>query len=113
MPLLSVAASAGPGAQWREERRIRELPFARATLRDLGIAPADASVIRVAGNSMAPTLVDGDRVLVDQADRRRGRGVFVIREGDLLSVSASPRCRAAIWWSATIPTTTIAAWRPR
>lgn len=86
VPFLSVAASAGGGVIAAEERAVRGLPFARAALRELGIAPADASVILVAGASMAPTLVDGDRVLVDRGDRRIGRGVFVIREGDLLSV---------------------------
>lgn len=86
VPFLSVAASAGPGQAAGDERIVRGLPFARAALRDLGIAPADASVILVAGDSMAPTLVDGDRVLVDRGDRSPGRGIFVIREGDLLSV---------------------------
>lgn len=88
VPFLTVAASAGVGAVGGTERAIRPMAFARATLRDLGVAPGGASVILVAGDSMAPTLVDGDRLLVDRADRtvpRRG-GVFVIREGEALSV---------------------------
>jgi phage repressor protein C with HTH and peptisase S24 domain len=88
VPFLAVAASAGPGALAADERAVRTMSFARAVLRELGVAPEHASVILVAGESMAPTLADGDRLLVDCADRRvpaRG-GVFVIREGDALSV---------------------------
>lgn len=88
VPFLLIAASAGPGALATDERPARTMPFARAALRDIGVAPDDASVILVAGDSMQPTLADGDRVLVDRADRRvpRRGGVFVIREGDALSV---------------------------
>ena len=88
MPFLALAASAGRGAIVAEEREARGVAFARATLRSLGIAPADASVISVAGESMAPTLLDGDRVLVDRADRvpRSSGGVYVLREDDALSV---------------------------
>ena len=88
IPFLAVAASAGSGATGTEERRVGGLPFARGALRAIGVAPADASVILVAGDSMAPTLIDGDRLLVDRGDRRvpPNGGVFVIREDDALSV---------------------------
>ncbi|KQT33370.1 hypothetical protein ASG29_04745 [Sphingomonas sp. Leaf412] len=88
IPWLAVAAAAGSGVVAAEERVLRGLPLARATLRDLGVAPPDASVIAVAGDSMAPTLLDGDRVLVDRADRRipAAGAVFVIRRDEVLSV---------------------------
>ncbi|NJR80158.1 S24 family peptidase [Sphingomonas corticis] len=88
VPWLTVAASAGPGALAPEERRLGGLPVPHALLRDLGVAPANVSVIAVAGDSMAPTLLDGDRLLVDGADRRvpAAGGVFVIRREDALSV---------------------------
>ena len=97
VPWLTVAASAGPGAIAAEERRLRAMPVPRALLRDLGVAPADASVIAVAGDSMAPTLLDGDRLLVDGADRRvpSAGAVFVIRREDALSVKRlRPSARA-------------------
>lgn len=89
VPWLTVAASAGSGALGdAAERTIRALPVARALLRDLGVVPADASIIAVAGDSMAPTLLDGDRLLVDRADRqpRGAGGVYVVRRADALAV---------------------------
>jgi SOS-response transcriptional repressor LexA len=86
VPYLAVAASAGPGAAVGGEAVVRHEPVARAALRALGVAVADASLIDVRGDSMAPTLHDGDRVLVDRADRAAGAGVHVLRIGDALSV---------------------------
>ena len=64
------------------------LRFDPELLRALGVREADASVIRVRGDSMLPTLAEGDEILVDCADRklpRRG-GLFVIRIDGALSV---------------------------
>lgn len=84
---LDVGASAGPGGLVDGEARRRPDQFSPALLRELGVRAEAASVIRVKGDSMAPTLADGDRILVD-GDRRRveGRGgVFVIRlDGELM-----------------------------
>nr|WP_184169282.1 LexA family transcriptional regulator [Sphingomonas kyeonggiensis] len=84
---LDVGASAGPGGLVDSEARRRPDQFSPALLRELGVRAEAASVIRVKGDSMAPTLADGDRILVDR-DRRRveGRGgVFVIRlDGELM-----------------------------
>ncbi|WP_084582134.1 S24 family peptidase [Sphingomonas azotifigens] len=94
VPRIDLAASAGPGG-WAEEETL-QLPFAfpPALLRQLGVRPEAASMVRVAGDSMAPTLNDGDEILVDR-DRCRidPRGIFVVRvEGELLV----KRLRAAI-----------------
>lgn len=94
VPRIDLAASAGPGG-WAEEEML-QLPFAfpPALLRQLGVRPEAASMVRVAGDSMAPTLNDGDEILVDR-DRCRidPRGIFVVRvEGELLV----KRLRAAI-----------------
>lgn len=88
LPYLAVEAAAGIGRVAGEERVIRHERLAHATLRALSIVPAAASFIRVAGDSMEPGLCDGDRLLVDGADRRvpPGGGVFVIRIGDSLAV---------------------------
>jgi phage repressor protein C with HTH and peptisase S24 domain len=51
-------------------------------LRELGVRPARAFVIEVRGDSMAPTLESGDRVIVDMADNRPSPpGVFVLWDG--------------------------------
>ena len=88
VPYLTVAAAAGAGRAVAEERTVREMPFARSLLRDLGVMPGNASVIDVAGESMAPLLLDGDRVLVDRGDRRvpPAGAVFVIRRDEVLAV---------------------------
>jgi phage repressor protein C with HTH and peptisase S24 domain len=84
---LDVGASAGPGGLVEGEGRRRPDQFSPALLRELGVRAEAASVIRVKGDSMVPTLEDGDRILVDR-DRRRveGRGgIFVIRlDGELM-----------------------------
>jgi phage repressor protein C with HTH and peptisase S24 domain len=46
------------------------------------------SILRVSGDSMLPTLADGDEILVDRADAAEGLrdGIYVLREGDTLMV---------------------------
>ena len=50
--------------------------------------PNRLSVIRVDGNSMAPTLADGDEILVDRGDgaARLRDGIYVLRVDDALVV---------------------------
>lgn len=88
IPYLAVEAAAGAGVTVTGERVVRYERLARATLRASGVAPDTASLIRVMGDSMTPGLCDGDRVVVDGADRRvpAGGAVFVIRIGDALAV---------------------------
>jgi repressor LexA len=67
---LDVGASAGPGGLVEGEARRRPGALDPALLRQLGVRPAAASMIRVEGDSMMPTLADGDEILVDR-DRCR------------------------------------------
>lgn len=94
VPRIDVTASAGPGG-WAEEDVPRtSFAFPPALLRQLGVRPESASMVRVAGDSMEPTLREGDEILVDR-DRCRidTRGIFVLRvEGELLV----KRLRAAV-----------------
>ena len=90
VPRLDVGASAGPGAEAEAERRLGRIAFDAQWLRQLGLTGGRRdrlSVVRVEGDSMAPTLADGDEILVDgddAADRLRD-GVYVLRlEGALL-----------------------------
>lgn len=49
----------------------------------LGAAPEDAAILRVEGDAMAPTLLAGDRVMVNLADRRPSPpGLFALWDGD-------------------------------
>jgi len=92
VPRLDLAASAGPGALVDAEPRLGTLGLDPALLARLSARPRDLSLIRAAGDSMAPTLLDGDELLVDRGDRRvrQAGAVFVIRhDGALLVKSVS------------------------
>lgn len=89
VPRLSVRASAGPGAFAEEERARAYFAFDERWLRTLTAAPRDElSLIRVEGDSMAPTLADGDDVLVDgrAAEQRLRDGIYVLRVDGALMV---------------------------
>lgn len=76
---LAVAASAGPGAFVDGETPRRVTHLARQEVP--GIAPEHLSYIRVTGDSMAPTLLDGDEILVDASppvDPRQGLWVMTV-----------------------------------
>jgi hypothetical protein len=89
VPRLDVGASAGPGALAADERRLGRIGFDERWLRRLGLSEAERlSVIRVEGDSMAPTLHDGDEILVDRGDSaaRLRDGIYVLRIEDALVV---------------------------
>ncbi len=89
VPRLDIRASAGPGALAGEERAISHIGFDEKWLRHLSRGPASQlSMIRVQGDSMAPTLVDGDDILVDRSGRANNLrdGIYVIRREDALLV---------------------------
>lgn len=86
VPRLSVQASAGPGSEVDGEFQIGAYRFDAEWLRGLCSASPEAlSIIRVSGDSMAPTLADGDDVLVDRSAQIRD-GVYVLRRDDTLMV---------------------------
>ncbi len=88
MPRLTLGASAGPGALDENERAAGALAFDARWLRALGGRPDMLSIIRVAGESMAPTLNDGDDIMVDRSDGagRLRDGIYVLRMDDALMV---------------------------
>ena len=86
---LDVGAAAGAGAFDRQEQGRVHLAFDPAWLRRIARGtPDQLSIIRVEGDSMAPTLADGDDILVDSgdgADRLRD-GIYVLRRDGALIV---------------------------
>jgi hypothetical protein len=89
VPRLDIDVSAGPGALDAAERRLGRIAFDRQWLRRLGLGDGAAlSVIRVQGDSMSPTLSDGDEILVDRADaaERLRDGIYVLRIDETLVV---------------------------
>jgi len=85
IPRLPLDASAGPGALLSQENSYDTFRFSRRWLREMGLAGADLSAIRVEGDSMRPLLNSGDEIFVDR-NKRAGEGVFVVRIGDALHV---------------------------
>lgn len=84
---LQVGASAGPGAL-ADDEYAESMGFAPKWLRRLGVDPANLSLIVVDGDSMAPTLGDGDDIMVDHsaATRPLRDGIYVLRMEDVLLV---------------------------
>ena len=86
---LDVGASAGSGAFGTDETRLGRIAFDPSWLRRLGLGDGKSlSLIRVQGDSMVPTLSDGDEILVDRADAasRLRDGIYVLRIEDALVV---------------------------
>jgi len=86
---VAVRASAGPGSIAGEESARPYFGFEPRWLKALTDSPVDKlSVIRVEGDSMAPTLSSGDDILVDLADgpERLRDGIYVLRVDDALLV---------------------------
>lgn len=93
VPKLAIGASAGPGASVDGEAVEGEVAFDPRWLRDLGADPRALSIIRVEGDLMAPTLGDGDDILVDGGDAaaRLRDGIYVLRMDDVLMVKRIAR----------------------
>ena len=84
-----VFASAGPGAIVNEGVGKPYFGFDERWLKALTMtSPERLSVIRVEGDSMSPTLNDGDDILVDLGDcgDRMRDGIYVLRVDDALVV---------------------------
>lgn len=86
VPRLELGVSAGPGAMAEGEREIGAFRFSRSWLREQGFAPGMLSAVCVNGDSMEPTLRDGDEILVDRAPAPLRDGIHVVRIGDALMV---------------------------
>lgn len=104
VPRLDIGASAGPGAFAGDERARNMLGFDKAWLRTLTRGDiSQLSMIRVDGDSMTPTLSDGDEILVDGSDGagRLRDGIYVLRlDGALvvkrLSIHPAASCLSIV-----------------
>jgi phage repressor protein C with HTH and peptisase S24 domain len=84
-----VMVSAGPGALVGEELGKPYFAFDERWLKALTpTPPGNLSIVRVEGDSMAPTLNAGDDILVDLGDaaERLRDGIYVLRIDDALVV---------------------------
>lgn len=85
---LDVAASAGPGALSGDDPLAAVERFPAALVERLSLRPDALTLIVARGDSMEPTIADGDDILVDAADRRvvKRRAIFVLRLDGMLVV---------------------------
>lgn len=84
-----VRVSAGPGAVVAEEFGKPYFAFDERWLKAMtASSPTDLSIVRVEGDSMAPTLNAGDDILVDLGDSssRLRDGIYVLRIDDAVVV---------------------------
>ena len=98
IPRIDAVASAGPGGLLDDDRASGGALIDRQRLKALGVEPAFLSIVSARGDSMAPTILDGDEILVDGSDRvvsDRG-GIFVIRRDGVLMVKRLARDRRGI-----------------
>jgi hypothetical protein len=88
VPKLAVGASAGAGALTDQESLAGRVGFDEKWLRRLGVDPAAVTLIRVQGESMVPTLMDQDDIMVDKSAAMRAlkQGIYVLRMDDVLMV---------------------------
>lgn len=88
IPRLDAIASAGPGSLLDTDRAAGGEAIDPGLLRQWGVRAATLSIITARGESMLPTIADGDEMLVDRADHGlddKG-GIFVIRIDGALAV---------------------------
>lgn len=65
VPRYDARLSAGPGADNGDAQVVEKLAFRRDWLTRMGVSPTAAVLVPVSGDSMAPTLHDGDLALID------------------------------------------------
>lgn len=87
IPRKRVKLSAGRGKQAYIEDAEGVLKFRVDFLRSVGAKPNFASVVKVEGTSMEPTIPDGAVVLVSESSKEgRNKKIFALRIGDELLV---------------------------
>lgn len=93
LPVLDVAASAGPGTLIDDAVMIGAGTVDGELARQLGLRQGRASILSVRGDSMAPGLMAGDQIVVDETDRTppASGGVYVLRLDDAVLVKRVAR----------------------
>jgi len=99
---LQVGASAGAGTH-AEDDFAETIGFGPQWLKRLGADPGQLSLVQVDGDSMDPTLCDGDDIMVDHGAARRHLrdGIYVLRMDDVLlvkrvAIAPSGACRSEV-----------------
>jgi phage repressor protein C with HTH and peptisase S24 domain len=95
VPFYEIEASAGDGCYVDESTAPLFFPLSKSWLEDyIGVSLKDLSLITVTGDSMEPTLSDGDLVIVDTSARYLDQiveGIYVLRIDGYLRVKRLER----------------------
>lgn len=88
VPRLSVQASAGPGLLALEGSEPSDVvAFREGWLRRIGVTPVNAQVLKAVGDSMEPTIRDGDLLLVDRGiSQVIDNGIYIVVVAGLVLV---------------------------
>ncbi|MFH1091212.1 MAG: S24 family peptidase, partial [Pseudomonadota bacterium] len=88
VPLAEAHLSAGGGSWVPSERAQKFLAFRRDWLKAYASSPQNVVLLLVQGQSMAPTLVDGDLVMLDVGRRQplNSGGIYAIGHEDTISI---------------------------
>lgn len=88
VPHVDARVSAGPGGFVDGDRIEGDRAVDPALVRELRLTPGALSWVTVIGDSMEPTLVAGDRLLIDHTARAvgPGGGIYVLRADGVVMV---------------------------
>ncbi len=90
VPLYDLEAAAGHGSVLSQENVTRMCSIDEALLTEHGLNPAKCAMLTVRGDSMEPTLQDGDTILIDRSQTTPD-GIFLIQMDDTLRVKRVQR----------------------
>ncbi len=91
IPRYQLRAGAGENIFATDEEPADLVKFSRELLRKHGIRADTSQLIESTGDSMVPTIGDGDLMLVDTSEREARDAVFVVRRGGALLVKRLQR----------------------
>jgi len=87
IPRLDIAAAAGAGVYVETEQTLEFIALPELWLRKRGISPWAARVLSIKGDSMEPTIRDGDIVIVDTSfDQVLDNAIYVLTVSNRLLV---------------------------
>ena len=90
VPLYDLEAAAGHGSVLDQENVIRMCSIDEALLSQHGLRADQCAMLMVKGDSMEPTLQDGDTILIDRSQTTPD-GIFLIQMDDTLRVKRVQR----------------------
>ncbi|MGQ2385119.1 MULTISPECIES: S24 family peptidase [Acinetobacter] len=92
IPVRAVTAAAGHGSKNDDENILYHFAYRKDWLKSRGLFEKDLEIILVRGDSMEPTISDGESILVNTVENEPQDGhIYVIRSGDTLWVKRVQR----------------------